>query len=71
MAQLYEYVVIHNPKPSKDTQGNDTTPASTVITQITQILAKNEQEVSIKAARSIPESYLDKLDEVTIAIRPF
>jgi hypothetical protein len=71
MSTLYEYAIIYNPRPTKDTQGNDTTPPSEIISPITSILAKSEQEVSIKAARAIPDKYLDKLDEVTIAIRPF
>lgn len=71
MAKLFEYAIIHNPKKTKDARGNDTTPPSTVIVPITSVLAEDVSEVNIKASRAIPDSFLDKLAEVTIAVRPF
>lgn len=69
--QLFEYAVLHHPKPKKDAQGNEESLKSTLVTDVTRVLAGSQQEVSILAARSIPESYLDKLEEVEIKIRPF
>ena len=51
--KLYEYAVLFHPKPTKDPAGNDTTPKSTVIVPLTQILAESDKEVAIKAARAI------------------
>ncbi len=71
MAKLFEYAIIHNPKATKDAQGNDTTAPSAILTDPTHILAKDEKEVAMRAARQIPDTYLDKLDEVEVLVRPF
>jgi hypothetical protein len=41
------------------------------LTDVTRILAVTLEEVSILAARTIPEEYLDKLEQVEIVVRPF
>lgn len=71
MASLFEYAVIHHPKETQDAMGNDTTPKDTVLTPVTSVLAKSDREVSIIAARGIPESYIDRLNEIEVVIRPF
>ena len=71
MKKLFEYGVIYNPKPVKDNAGNDITPDALVLIKPEYILAKSEQEVTILAARKIPDNYLDKLEEVEILVRPF
>ena len=35
------------------------------------VVAKNEQELVLRAAREIPENYLSVLDRVEVAVRPF
>jgi hypothetical protein len=67
---LFEYAVLHNPKPTRDAMGNDTTPDTEVITSITEILATSEKEVTMLAARGIPEKFLKKLDDIEIIVRP-
>lgn len=71
MAKLFEYAVIHNPKTTKDANGNDTTPKSSILIEPKRILAKDDKEVGMRAAREIPEDFLDKLDEVEVLVRPF
>lgn len=71
MAKLFEYAIIHNPKATKDAQGNDTTAPASVLVPPTQQLAKDDKEVAMRAARQIPDAYLDKLDEVEVLVRPF
>lgn len=71
MARIFQYAVVYNPKATKDAQGNDTTPKAEMIIEPKFILAKDDKEVGMRAAREIPEGYLDKLDEVEIAVRPF
>lgn len=71
MAKLFEYAVVYAPKETQDAQGNDTTPKSVVLTDVTTILASSDREVSIVAARAIPDSYLDRLDQIEVVIRPF
>lgn len=68
--KLYEYAILYHPKPKK--VGDDTvTDPSVLVGDVKRVLATAEQEVAIKAAREIPETYLDKLEQVEIAIRPF
>jgi hypothetical protein len=70
--KLFDYAVLYHPTPTKDQAGNDTTPDSELITiSATPILAKDEKEVAMKAARAVPESYADKLDRVEVIVRPF
>ena len=66
-SQLYEYAILHHPRPVKDEKG----VASSIIKQPTFVMAASDKEVGIKASREIPDSYLDKLEEVEICIRPF
>jgi hypothetical protein len=69
--KLFEYAVLHHPKPKKDLAGNEEPTKSAILTDVTTVLAASSDEVSILAARSIPEEYLDKLEEVEIIVRPF
>lgn len=66
-AKIFEYACIHQPKAKKD----EPQPKATLIVDVTRVLAASEQEATIVAARAIPETYLDKLEEVEIVIRPF
>lgn len=71
MARLFEMAIIHNPKPTKDAQGNDTTAPASLLVDPKHILARDEKEVAMRGAREIPESHLGKLDEVEVLVRPF
>ncbi len=42
-----------------------------MVKDITNVVARDEKEVLMIAAREIPAEYLDKLDRVEIALRPF
>ena len=69
--KLFEYAVLHHPKPKKDVAGNEETAPSVILTDVTRVLKTSPDEVSILAARSIPAEFLDKLEEVEIVVRPF
>lgn len=69
--KLFEFVVIYNPLPTKDQQERGEKPKSELIVDVTRILANNDKEAMMLAARSIPEKYTDKLDQLEIACRPF
>ena len=62
---------LHHPTPRKDSSGNEELVKSKVVTEVTRILAGSPDEVSILAARSIPDQYLDKINEIEIVVRPF
>jgi hypothetical protein len=66
--KLYQFAVIYNPDTTKENL-KDEKPA--VIVPVTEVLAKDERQAQMLAARSIPESYVDKLESVEITVRPF
>jgi hypothetical protein len=38
---------------------------------VTRVLSNNDKEAMMLAARAIPEEYVNRLDRVEIALRPF
>jgi len=68
--RIFEYVVLYHPKPKK--VGDDTvTDPSQIVVDVKRVVATDDKTVAIMAAREIPETYLDRLEQVEIAIRPF
>lgn len=67
---LYQYAILHHPKPTKDAMGNDTTAATEIVTPITSALGSSDQEIQIIAARGLPEKFLSCLDDIEILVRP-
>jgi hypothetical protein len=65
--RLFQYVVYHNP----DNKKRDVPEKPRIIVDITTVLAASEQQAGILASREIPEDYMDDLEEVVVAIRPF
>ena len=66
--KLFEYAVYKDEKLDKD--GEVVSPA-VVLTQPTTILAKDDKQVGIRAAKSISEADMDDLDRIQIVVRPF
>jgi hypothetical protein len=66
--KIYEFAAIFLPKERKDEKIAE---KAAIIVQPTTILAKDEKEAMLKAARALPEDYVDKLDQVEICVRPF
>lgn len=71
MAKLFEYAIIHHPKMVKDSAGNETQGPDKLVQAPKYVLAGSDKEVAMRAAREIPEDYLDKLEEVEVCVRPF
>lgn len=69
--QLFEYAILHHPKQTKEEAERNEQPKSVLVKAPMQLLAATKDEVSILAARAIPESYLDRLETVEIVVRPF
>jgi len=65
--KLYEYAVLLHPSKEEEKEGKSTQ----VLTEVTHILAASEPEANMKISRSIPEEYVECLDRVEIALRPF
>jgi hypothetical protein len=68
--KLFEYAILHHPKTKKDKDGNEIQGKSQLLKRDT-LLAGNEQEVTMLAARQIPDTYTDQLEDLEILIRPF
>ena len=69
--RVFEYVVLHHPTAKKDLAGNEEVVKTKLLVDVKRVLATDEKEVGIVAAREIPEGYLDKLEQVEIVVRPF
>lgn len=65
--KLFQYAVIYHPKKTKD---DDEKPSELIVEPKT-ILAKDESQALMLAARAIPEAFVAKLDQVEVAVRPF
>jgi hypothetical protein len=69
--QLFEFAVLYHPKPTKDDVESGNHPKSIMITEVQRVLAGSQDEVAMLAARSVPEAYIDKLENVEVVVRPF
>ncbi len=68
--KLYEYAVVLDEKRNKD---DEITDDSRIVVGVTAILARDDAQAQLLAARSIPDEYLTngKLDRLTVVVRPF
>ena len=68
--KLYEYAVVLNEKRDKD---DEITDDSRIVVPITAVLARDDAQAQLLAARSIPEDFLTngKLDRLIVVVRPF
>jgi hypothetical protein len=69
--RLYEYAVLYHPGQTKLQKDRGEAPKSKIVQDVTRLVARDEKEVMLIAARSIPKEYLDKLNQVEVAVRPF
>lgn len=66
--KVFEYLVLLH--PAKDTEGKEV-GKTTFVKDLSRILAKDEKQVGMLAAREIPADLMDELDRVEIIVRPF
>jgi hypothetical protein len=69
--KLFEYAVLYHPKATKDEVERGVSPKSVLVSPPKTVLAATDKEVGIVAAKTLDESYMDKLEDVEIVIRPF
>lgn len=62
--KIFEFAAIYVPK------GKDAAKAE-IIVKPTTILAKDDKQAGMLAARALPEEFLNRLDDIEIAVRPF
>lgn len=65
--KVFEYCIIYLPKAV----GNGKAEPSKILVQPTTVLAVDQTKASMIASRAIPENYIDKLEEIEVAVRPF
>jgi hypothetical protein len=65
--KIYQYAVVWHPDEDQEKEGKK----SEIIINPDYLLAKDERSALITLSRNIPEKYLDQLDQLEIAIRPF
>jgi len=66
--RLFEYAMLLHPSVDKDGKEEGKT---IIIKDLNRVLAKDEKQVGILAAREIPAEHIDALDRVEIIVRPF
>lgn len=73
--RLFEYAILYHPVQTKDDKDKGVKPPSVLLQvggqDVTRVVAEDEKEVAIRAARQIPEEYLDRLQQIEVAVRPF
>jgi len=65
--RIFEYAVICNPTREQAKEG----AKAVMVLPPKHIMAVNPDEVTLRAAKEIPEEYEDKLDRLEVAVRPF
>lgn len=68
---MFEYAILHHPKPTKEQAERNETPKSVVLVPPTSALAATDAQVSILAARAIAEGHIDHIEDIEIIVRPF
>ena len=68
MKQLYEYAILLQEKRDKD---GEVTEEAKVLVEPTTVLASDESQATVIAGRAIPEDQMDRLERITLAVRPF
>lgn len=71
MMKLFEYAVIYTPLNTKEQIDAGKRSKPELIVPITPVLAKDTAEANMLAARAIPATHVDMLDQLTIVIRDF
>jgi len=66
--RLFEYAVILQPLYDKD--GAQKEKGEVVVTPIA-ILAADQEQATLLANRAIPDEFMDRLERLTVALRPF
>lgn len=66
--KLFEFAVIYQGKKNKD---GEYTKKAAIITEPKCVLAVDEKQAAMMAAREIPSDYAEDLDKVEVIVRPF
>lgn len=65
---LFQYAIIWHPT---EKQAKEESLKSTVLVEVTNVLAKDIHSAQMTAAMNIPGEYRTQIDQIEIACRPF
>lgn len=65
--KLFQYALIWRPTEVQTKEGKK----HILLNELTTILAPDEKAANMIAARAIPDEYVNQLDQIEIACRPF
>lgn len=65
--KVFQYLILWHPNSEEKKDGKK----SLIIKDFCTLLAQDEKQANLIAARAIPEEYIGVLEQVEIAIRPF
>lgn len=65
--KLFQYAILWHPTEQQRKDGQ----SDRVLVDVKSILQKDQNTALMAVAREIPEEYVEQLDQVEIAIRPF
>ena len=66
-SRLFQYAIIFHPSEKEVEAG----VRSEIVVDPTTVLAADERSAIILASRQLPEQFVDRIDQLEIAIRPF
>jgi hypothetical protein len=69
--KLFQVAILYHPKATKDQNERGEVPKSVIVKAPEHVLATTDREAGIRAAKGLPDDYLDKLEDVEILVRPF
>lgn len=65
--KVYQYAVLLHPTEKEKKDG----VRSKLLVEVTSVLAADDKGAMVIAARAIPAEYIDRLDRIEVAVRPF
>lgn len=65
--KIFQYAAIYKPDEEESKKGE----RPQIIVPITECVASDEKAAMLIAARAIPEKFIDRLERVDVAVRPF
>lgn len=66
--KLYQYAVI---KDERTDDNGKVVEKAKVVVDVTTILAKDNEQATLLAARAIPDEHMDDLERLQVVVRPF
>lgn len=65
--KIFQFAALYNPNADERKKGEK----AAIIVPITDCLAADEKAAMLIAARAIPDEFIEKLERVEVAVRPF